>query len=157
MANLTEPIGHHCLVRVSDHKLLLIGGTYSDGASHTTTYFYDSHQNVWTSGPNLTQPRFNSVQMALPNSIKVVCDRNLHHFAVIWLNIPIFCINLHSILGHNHPKKLFTDMLSLMELSHQVHPCWWYYKSYVKTVEMRLYHKVILWLGISNITNWRFS
>ena len=110
VANLTEPIGHHCLVRVSDHKLLLIGGTYSDGASHTTTYFYDSHQNVWTSGPNLTQPRFNSVQMALPNSIKVVCDRNLHHFAVIWLNIPIFCINLHSILGHNHPKKLFTDM-----------------------------------------------
>ena len=56
---LPEPVLIHCLVKVNDTNLLLIGGTLDNNPSGATanTYFFNILENTWIPGPPLRTPR----------------------------------------------------------------------------------------------------
>ena len=53
------PIGVylHCLVKLNDTVLFLIGGTTADEFVSGHTYAYDNGDDSWTKGPELVEPR----------------------------------------------------------------------------------------------------
>jgi len=55
--NLPVSVYLHCLVKLNDTVLFLIGGTTSDENASGHTFAYDNRDNTWTRGPILAEPR----------------------------------------------------------------------------------------------------
>jgi N-acetylneuraminic acid mutarotase len=57
--SLPKPVGENCMVAINDSVLLSIGGLNgATGKETSETHFYDVATNSWSSGSNLTIPRF---------------------------------------------------------------------------------------------------
>ena len=59
-SDLTEPVMLQCLVKINDSMLMQIGGTLDNNPSGatSTTYFFNTIENIWSAGPKLSSPRF---------------------------------------------------------------------------------------------------
>ena len=57
---LPEPVLIHCLVKINDTTLFLLGGTLDNNPSGATanTYFFNVLDNVWVPGSPMRSPRF---------------------------------------------------------------------------------------------------
>ena len=63
--DLPLPVSGHCLIRLNDHTLYLIGGKSSNGTSSRTFYlnlesttWSTNNNGNWTEGPHLKHPRY---------------------------------------------------------------------------------------------------
>ena len=59
--NLPVPVGYHCMVKISETKIMFIGGSSVLGGASTSyganTYTYDTETQEFTTGPSLIYGR----------------------------------------------------------------------------------------------------